>query len=798
MAAKPATATSPRGISASGNANPLIESHKDVATPIDSGDEDFVPTVTEGADGKKPGETNSGKEEGVGLAPEYTPDSQEEQRGDATIDAKPAQKSGAGGRSEQASQAFSTTRTSARTMALLLPAPRGPILDRNGEVLAQTQVAYHIALKYGNGLESEDKAGIIAFARNALVQAHKLVDQTWVFTDEMLLNHFRHRRWLPLPITNVIRADEAKKIKSKVEAIPGLTLLPIYIRYYPEGKTAAHIPGYVGSKGKLPTGPINHMDPLWEQTEGRSGLEQQFNAPLTGKPGVWRLMFDEEGNKVLDELQTKPKPGGALVTTLDLKWQKAAEKALSEGSNRRGAMVVLDCKTGEILVMASTPSYDPNKFIPHISQKDYDALRKDPGNPLVSRAFQGKYPPASTFKVVTVLSALKHGIITPDTMVNCPASVAIGNHRFNNWSKNPAGDIDCVQALAMSNNPFMYTVSCLMGKRSSVEAAEDLLSTAKMLGFGSRTGLDIPDQEGLVPNNEYMLSTFKRTFTMGDVANMSIGQGVLLASPLQVAHAMSGIANGYGLPKLHLIKQIQDSNSNVIYAASPEIQTSLADYEQATAAVRMGMKAVVEGGTGSRARLNYSSIAGKSGTAQWGPERENRRLAWFAGFMPYENPRYAYAVLYEGRPGEKLGGGAMSAPIVKKFFENPEVKKDVLSVIKPPKEEEIPVAEPVEGENDGASTTVPANANNKVHLIDNADDSSDAVTPEGNTPADIRREEGSLPSPVPLPGDVDYNPGLINQIPRNLNHPTQVQDAGNDVDNVPPPPQEEIPDAEPL
>lgn len=144
--------------------------------------------------------------------------------------------------------------------------------------------------------------------------------------------------------------------------------MPIYIRYYPEKSVAGHIGGYVGSRGKLPTGPINHMDPLFEQVEGRAGLEKEFNKALTGTPGVWRLMFDEDGNKILDELQIRPKPGGAVVTTLNLKWQRDAERILSRGK-RRGAMVVLDCVTGEILVMASTPSYDPNLFIPNISPK---------------------------------------------------------------------------------------------------------------------------------------------------------------------------------------------------------------------------------------------------------------------------------------------------------------------------------------------------------------------------------------------------------------------------------------------
>lgn len=325
-------------------------------------------------------------------------------------------------------------------------------------------------------------------------------------------------------------------------------------------------------------------------------------------------------------------------------------------------MVVLDCVTGEVLVMASTPSYDPNMFIPNISQKDYDALRNDPAGPLGARAFQGRYPPASTFKVLTVASALRNNKITENTLVYCPASVTIGNHVFKNWSKTPLGDINCVRALAMSNNPFMYQMGLKLG-------AEALMDTARAFGLGERTGLPIPDDPGLVPTSDYMIRNYKRDFMSGDAANLSIGQGTLLVTPLQVAHMMSGVANGY-LPRLQLIKQIQDGNANVVYAPKPqEVQRPLPAYERALSSVRKGMREVVEAGTGGRARLSYSSIAGKSGTAQWGPEREDKRLAWFAGFMPCDNPRFAYVVLYEGRAHERLGGGAAAAPIVKEFFE---------------------------------------------------------------------------------------------------------------------------------
>lgn len=773
------------------------------------GEDDAVETVDLG-DKKKDVETGSGEQEGVVVTPDMPKEEEKEQNGLDSLSLIPSLN---GGRLDAAREAHTSTRPSARTMALLIPAPRGPILDRNGEPLAITVVAYQLALRF-EIFENPDRSRVVEFGRTCLDQAKKIAGKAWSFSDEQLWRHYEHRRWLPLPLTNVIRAEDAEKLKDKVKDVRGLQLLPIYIRFYPEKEIASHIIGYPGSKGKLPTGPINHMDPLWEQVEGRAGLEKEFNKNLTGTPGVWRLMFDEDGNKILDELQIRPKPGGAVVTTLNLKWQKDAERILSRGK-RRGAMVVLDCVTGEVLVMASTPSYDPNLFIPNISQKDYDALRNDSAGPLGARAFQGRYPPASTFKVLTVASALRHNRITENTLINCPAFIKIGNHVFKNWSNTPLGDINCIRALAMSNNPFMYQMGLSLG-------AETLMDTARAFGLGERTGLPIPDDSGLVPTSDYMIRNYKRDFMPGDAANLSIGQGTLLVTPLQVAHMMAGVANGY-LPRLQLIKQIQDGNANVIYAPKPQdIQRPLPAYERALVSVRKGMKEVIENGTGGRARLSYSSIAGKSGTAQWGPDREDKRLAWFAGFMPCDNPRFAYVVLYEGRAHERLGGGAAAAPIVKEFFETE--KKDIKAIIDPPKDD-IPVAEPVEETSETASTGLqersgvpavvpdnlppglydpegiePIKANEIPSDLDDSSDSEIKATPVGSSSGNYK--EGSLPLSdepsarplAPQRGDSDYIPGLQQQIPRHLNrsYPVHSPDSSSSL------PVDDIPMAEPL
>jgi penicillin-binding protein 2 len=579
------------------------------------------------------------------------------------------------------------TRKDARAITLKIPAPRGMIVDRGGEPIAQNQVAYQVALQFRQ-FENADREFVINWARTRLNALQLLVPNVTPKTDDELYDHYRHRRWLPLLVTGQLGEKEAREIETKLTS--GLVLSPIYRRFYPHGELAAHIIGYSGSVGKLPTGPINFNEPLWEESEGRAGLEKLFDTQLTGDPGMKKLLFDESGNKLLEEQVKRPRPGGTLVTTLDLKWQLLAEKTLREGC-KRGAFVVLDVVTGEVLVMASRPAFDLNRFIPGISDTDFKALNDDPATPLYGRAFQSAYPPASSYKPVVALAALNNGVVTEESTIYCPAAIAIGNHVFNNWNKNPEGDINVKRALARSCNTWFYQVGIDVGPAA-------FLNLSRRLGFGERSGLPlIGETPGLVPSDEWMLKHEKRRILDGDTANMSIGQGSLLATPLQVAQAMAGIANGGALPKLHLIRQVQDTRGRVIQAPIPERKNWLGVDPKAVEIVRKGMSDVVNsgGGTGQSASLSYTTLCGKTGTAQWGPKDKNQRLAWFAGFLPEDNPRYSFAVLYEGRPNEKVSGGRMAAPMVKKFFEG--IKDDIKDTIAPPQKALVVVDEATGG-----------------------------------------------------------------------------------------------------
>ncbi len=582
------------------------------------------------------------------------------------------------------------TRKDARAITLSIPAPRGMIIGRNGGVFAQNRVVYRVALQFKQ-FQTADRDFVLKWGRERLVQLQALADELPTIRnidDEELYNHYRHRRWLPLYVTREIDAEQAQLIRERLPT--DVVLTPVYGRYYPNEKLAAHVIGYSGSAGKLPKGPINYNEPLWEEMEGRSGLEKLFNERLTGVPGRKRLIFDEHGNKLIDYQIERPKPGGTVVTSLDLKWQQIAEQTLSEGCER-GAFVVIDCITGEVLVMASWPSFDLNAFIPRISNEAFQALKDDPGAPLYGRAFQSAYPPASTFKPIVAMSALNEGLITAETLVDCPVTVLVGDVDFNNWYKEPEGEINVMRAIARSCNTWFYQVAIAL-------RPEPFVDLARKLGFGEKTGLPlIGETPGILPDNEWMMKHERRPILDGDTANLSIGQGSLLSSPLQVAQMMAGIGNGRVLPKLKLINQLQDKRGRVEEAAVPEPREQLGLSAYSVAVTRLGMSDVVNraGGTGLGAQLSYTTLCGKTGTAQWGPEDKNQRLAWFAGFLPEQNPRYAFAVLYEGKPDERVSGGRKAAPMVRKFFEA--IKDDIKEKIAPPKKASVVIEEIDEG-----------------------------------------------------------------------------------------------------
>ena len=267
------------------------------------------------------------------------------------------------------------TQKLARTYILDIPAPRGQITDRTGAPLAQNKISYNLAIIFPTPLDFTDTA-VLSFAREKINKATKLIDREIKIPDEVILRHYHNRGILPFEIAQNLAESECDEVREKKPE--GMMLRPIYIRTYPNGKTAGQIIGYTGRTGRNLDSIIDNHETLWPETEGREGLEQTFNEILKGRHGEYKLTFDKDGRKTSEKLITPPVPGNTVVTSLDLHLQDLAEKSL-EAKAKRGAIVILDPNNGDILAMASWPTYDPNQFVPSISAEKYKALQSRPG-----------------------------------------------------------------------------------------------------------------------------------------------------------------------------------------------------------------------------------------------------------------------------------------------------------------------------------------------------------------------------------------------------------------------------------
>ncbi|HEV3409120.1 MAG TPA: hypothetical protein VG095_02420, partial [Chthoniobacterales bacterium] len=279
------------------------------------------------------------------------------------------------------------TQKRARTYVLNIPAPRGQIVDRNGVPLAQNKLAFHLAITFPTPLEFSDQQ-VLAYAQEKIRTAEKLLGRPVKVADDAILRHYRNRGILPFEIAQNLTEEQRDELQPKLPA--GMVLRPIYIRVYPQGRLAGHIIGFTGRTGRARDDVIDNHEALWPETEGREGLEQTFNTMLTGQQGEYKMTFDEEGRKTSERITTPPVPGYTVVTTLDVRMQELAEKAL-EAKAKRGAIVIIDPNTGDIHAMASWPVFNPNLFIPQISEQKFKELQDDPNIPLLPRAFRSSY-----------------------------------------------------------------------------------------------------------------------------------------------------------------------------------------------------------------------------------------------------------------------------------------------------------------------------------------------------------------------------------------------------------------------
>lgn len=540
------------------------------------------------------------------------------------------------------------SRADVKPFYFAVPAPRGQILDRKGRPLAQNTTARRLQLTVPAAQRSTLET-YTAWLEKTLAELSMVLPAARMPDAEQLKRHYEDRRELPVTVSDVLPDEVVFDPKKH----PHANVRTEYVRHYPQGDMAAHLLGYVSSDGSPPTGPVLRGEPLWQRTGGAAGLEAAFNKQLTGADGTLCVMMSDAGTVAYEQVFIAPEGGRDVVTTLNLDTQQAAENALNQ-SGKRGAIVIVDAFTGDIRAMASSPRFDPNAFARGISSSDFAALTQNIDGPLFDRAVQGSYPPGSVFKPIVVMAGLRAATVDAFREFECGPTLMIDGREFDNWSKDDHGRFNARAAIIRSCNTYFY-------QSAMVTRDMPILYMAREFGFGTSPVLPLKTSAGSLP---------KRAPSNHDLANLSIGQGVTEASPLQMAMAMATIANGACRPRPRLVMQTQSQTGQVGDVISPcrEALIPVSDVDLET--VRHAMFGVVNhvNGTGKAARLKNVPVHGKTGTAQWVLRGEKANVVWFAGYVG-TNPPLAFAVTIEGNASEGgLSGGGTAAPVIAKVL----------------------------------------------------------------------------------------------------------------------------------
>lgn len=517
---------------------------------------------------------------------------------------------------------------------------RGNIFDRNGKLLASTRYPRSVYLwpmahrKSSWSVVGPRLAQILEISE---AEIEKTLEESAVNPSSLIR------------IARNLNEAQVTALREYENELPGVEINTEAVRYYPYGKELAHILGYTREITAEQLKKKKAQGYRLGDVMGQMGIEKAYEKLLRGEWGGQQIEVDGSG-RPLRVLGTKQaKSGNDLHLTIDLETQIAAEKALG---NRNGAIVAIDPKNGAILAMVSHPSFDPNIFSKQkLSQKDWESLQGSE-HPLVNRAIS-VFPPASTFKIVTTTAALESGQFSPDTVLQTYGSLTIGGTRFGEWNHAGFGPLGFVGALQWSSDTFFYQI----GKRIG---GPTLISWTRKYGFGQKTGFEFTTEEakGLVPDENWKQKVWKRDWTVGDTINMSIGQGALQTTPLQVAVMFAVPANGGYRVQPHLLKDNEEAKS---WRESLNLKPTTVNV------LRVGLRKVVSEGTGKVLNTpTLPPVAGKSGTAEAWRRGVKENHAWFGAYAPADKPEILVVAFAEHSGG---GGGSVAAPMILSVME---------------------------------------------------------------------------------------------------------------------------------
>ncbi len=531
-------------------------------------------------------------------------------------------------------------------------APRGLIYDREQTILADNALVFNLVLFRE---EAQDLRETFDFLRDGLqLSPDRLQERRKAVRDYSL--------YQPLVIKEKLSMEEIAYLLSRQTDHPELGIFKQPRRIYPYRELAAHVLGHVGEVSSEQLLRLEFQSNRPGDIVGQYGIERTYNRQLGGKDGQTRLLVNSLG-KTVDELgYQEAVKGKELHLTIDADLQAAAEGGLGK---HPGVVVAFNPQTGEVLVMASRPAFDPNGFAARLTPEGWNRLVSNPSNPLQNRAIQSTFPPGSIFKVVTALAGLETGAVDSCTSVYCSGSTVLYGHEFRCWRKGGHGRISLQEAIRESCNVYFY----LLGRKLGIGAIEKL---SRGVGLGVRTGIDLPGEvAGLVPSPRWKERVTGQPWYAGETISVAIGQGPIQVTPLQLARAIGIIATGQS-PTLHLVR-----NEEVIQVESSRPFRAPPLREENLQLLRRAMWSVVnQWGTGQQARVPGFEVCGKTGTAQIISEATRSRLsketaarflhnAWFVGFAPRDDPGIVIAVLVE-RGGT---GGNVAAPIAGKILQ---------------------------------------------------------------------------------------------------------------------------------
>ncbi|MFM2176728.1 MAG: hypothetical protein RL015_826 [Verrucomicrobiota bacterium] len=582
-----------------------------------------------------------------------------------------------------------------------IPGVRGEIKDRNGIVLATNKATFEVRVNLREVFEEYarqcqvKKVSVptikVEFRDRGIIRQKDEPDIVTMFKEliearlaEMGLNvafnaeqdlrvHYRSFGGvIPWVYRDNLTFKEFSRFAEHNLSLPGVTVAERGSRVYPLGAMACHILGYV----RLPDDQRASEEDRkgWDyyvpDDYGGAGVEKSFDKYLRGRPGVKTMQKNERG-RIVGEVSGSyeaPRKGNDVYLTLDSRIQYIAEKALRDGNIGRGSVVVVDPQTGDVLAMASVPNYDPNRFIPSIRQADWDELLGNRTVPLLNRAIRG-FVPGSTYKVPIALAGCMAHV--QSQRFNCSGSVTYGTNAMQCWIQRQSGGSH--GSLGLSD-ALMRSCNCFFYQYGNAAGIDNITKAGKLLGLGEKTGIELDEEDtGILPNPQWLrLRNSVERWSSGYTANTSIGQGMVLASPLQMASVTGAVASGIAY-KPHLLYQVKDGEE-LIETHKPEVRADLSKYFDIKdlELVRKGMWKVVNdtGGTAKAARITGVEVAGKTGTAQnWRRDERGVKLednhTLFISFAPYVNAQFAVCILVQGG---KSGGGC-AAPVAQRVLE---------------------------------------------------------------------------------------------------------------------------------